>query len=167
MENKIIPLSEKGLDQANSVAEGFKIKPSQILVLEYLRTHQTAEPFCRRINSKCQVCTELNEFSIISHKLIEGMTGTLRRPIEEAFWSAGDVNKRMGIETDTFVGISERVNNFIAGMPELSDDTVLFGHGIWFGMLLWRLMGFAANDQQSMIGFKRFQNGLPITNCII
>jgi alpha-ribazole phosphatase len=167
MENKKIPLSSKGLVQAQSVVENFKIMPSQILVSEYLRTHQTAKPFCCRNNSEYQVCTELNEFSIISHELIEGMTGTQRRPIADAFWSEGDVNKRMGIEADTFNEFSERVNGFIAGMSQLSNGTVLFGHGIWFGMLLWKLMGFAANDQQSMIGFRRFQNGLPISNCII
>jgi alpha-ribazole phosphatase len=167
MENKKIPLSAKGLEQAHSVAESLKIKPYQILVSEYLRTHQTAEPFCVRNNSKYQVCTQLNEFSIISHELIEGMTGSQRRPIADAFWSEGDVNKRMGIEADTFVEFSERVNNFIAGMSELSDNTVLFGHGIWFGLLSWKLMGFATNDHQSMIGFRRFQNGLPISNCII
>jgi alpha-ribazole phosphatase len=116
MKNRKIPLSAKGFEQARSVAENFKIKPSQILVSEYLRTHQTAEPFYVRNSSEYQICTKLNEFSIISHEL---------------------------------------------------NDTVLFGHGIWFGMLLWKLMGFAANDRQSMIGFRRFQNGLPISNCII
>lgn len=167
MENKKIPLSAKGLEQSQSVAENLNIKPSQILVSEYLRTHQTAKPFCDRINSKYQVCTQLNEFSIISHELIEGMIGSQRRPIADAFWSNGDVKKRMGVEADTFVEFSERVNGFIAGMSQLSNNTVLFGHGIWFGMLLWKLMGFAANDQQGMIGFRRFQNGLPISNCII
>jgi broad specificity phosphatase PhoE len=106
MENKKIPLSSKGLEQSQSVAENLNIKPSQILVSEYLRTHQTAKPFCDRINSKYQVCTQLNEFSIISHELAD------------AFWSNGDVKKRMGVEADTFVEFSERVNGFIAGMSQ-------------------------------------------------
>lgn len=120
MENKTIPLSAKGLEQAQSVAESFRVKPSQILVSEYLGTHQTAEPFCSRNNSECQVCTELNEFSIISHELIEGMTGIQRRPVADTFWYNGDVIKHMGVEADTFVEFSERVNGFIAGMSQLS-----------------------------------------------
>lgn len=96
MENKKVPLSAKGFEQAQTIAKSFTVKPSQILVSEYLRTHQTAEPFCGRNKSEYKVCTELNEFSIISHELIEGMTGTQRQPISDSLWTAGDVNKRMG-----------------------------------------------------------------------
>jgi hypothetical protein len=33
-------------------------------------------------------------------------------------------------------------------------------------MLSWRLLGFAAHDQQGMLAFRRFQSGLPLLNCI-
>jgi broad specificity phosphatase PhoE len=90
------------------------------------------------------------------------LTGTQRRRIADSFWTAGYANKLIGVEADTFIEFSERENRFIAEMFQQSKNIVLFGHGIWFGMLFWKLMGFPADKRQAMIGFRRSQNGLPI-----
>ncbi|MDQ2734374.1 MAG: hypothetical protein M3Y55_05145, partial [Pseudomonadota bacterium] len=45
--------------------------------------------------------------------------------------------------------------------------TVLFGHGIWFGLLSWKLLGFRADDSGGMKAFRRFQSGLPMPNCAV
>ena len=49
-------------------------------------------------------------------------------------------------------------------MHTLPDQTVIFGHGIWFGLLVWRLMGFDVTDSTAMKTFRRFQSGLPLCN---
>jgi hypothetical protein len=46
--------------------------------------------------------------------------------------------------SQTFTEFSERVNEFIAGIPQLSNNNVLFGNGIWFGVSFLKLMVFAA-----------------------
>ena len=46
MEHGLIPLSDKGKYQAEIVAETLNIAPSQVLVSEFIRTHQTAQPGC-------------------------------------------------------------------------------------------------------------------------
>ena len=92
--------------------------------------------------------------------------GQQRRQITKQYWSEGYIHKRMGKQADTFTEFRDRVDGFIAEMPNLEDNTVIFGHGIWFGMLCWRLLGFAAHDQHGMLAFRRFQSGLPLLNCL-
>jgi broad specificity phosphatase PhoE len=51
MEHGSIPLSGRGKHQAQIVAETLDVKPSQVLVSELIRTQQTAQPFCDKIES--------------------------------------------------------------------------------------------------------------------
>lgn len=162
-----IPLSKTGLSQAHLIAQALNVKPSLVLVSEFIRTHQTAQPFCDKHQVASQIQPLLNEFSAISHELIAGMVGTQRRPIADAYWAEADVNKRMGKEADTFIEFNTRVEHFITEMATLPDNTVIFGHGIWFGLLVWRLMGFTYQDSKSMKSFRRFQTSLPMHNAVI
>jgi hypothetical protein len=41
----------------------------------------------------------------------------------------------------------------------------MFGHGMWFGLLVWKPLGFTATDSLGMKAFRRFQLGLPMLNC--
>lgn len=148
MEHGSIPLSDKGKHQAQVVAETLSVVPSQVLVSGLIRSQQTAQPFCDKHQVNYQVNPLLNEVHAISHELIDGMTGEQRSPIAQAYWMEGDVNKRMGEHADTFNEFRERVDGFIGAMVDLPDNTVIFGHGIWFGLLMWRLMGFEAHDKQ-------------------
>ena len=49
-------------------------------------------------------------------------------------------------------------------LPLLPDGTVCFGHGIWIGMVAWKLLGFGADTSDDMRRFRRFQTGLPLPN---
>lgn len=109
----------------------------------------------------------LNELSSIDPALIQGMNGKQRRPIADAYWQAADPTKRMGELADTFIEFEQRVAAFISELDALPDNSVLFGHGIWFGMLTWKLLGFNARDSHGMKAFRRFQMGLPMPNCAV
>ena len=51
--------------------------------------------------------------------------------------------------------------------PAAHARTVLFGHGIWFAMLIWRLLGFSSTSSDAMTAFRRFQTSLPMPNCAV
>lgn len=167
MEHSAIPLSDKGLQQAHDIANMLNVEPALVLASEFIRTHQTAQPFCTKHQMSLQVQPLLNEFSAISHELIAGMAGAQRRPIADAFWARADVNQRMGVVADTFLEFNQRVSQFIAEMTHLPHQTVIFGHGIWLGLLVWRLMGFEYQDSNSMKAFRNFQTSLPMHNGVI
>lgn len=166
MEHHAIPLSEKGKQQAQLVADTLVIKPSQFLVSELIRTQQTAQPYCDRHQLNFQINPLLNEIHAVSYELIEGMMGQQRRQIAQQYWSEGDIYKRMGKQADTFTEFRDRIDGFITEMPNLENNTVIFGHGIWFGLIIWKLLGFEVSDSLTMKEFRRFQSGFPLANGI-
>ncbi|MGH8447583.1 MAG: histidine phosphatase family protein [Solimonas sp.] len=167
MENAAIPLSERGRRQAVAIAECLPASPSLVLVSPMIRTHQTAEPYCGKLGMQPVPDASLAEFSMVCPSLIAGLSGEQRKPFVEAYWADPDPERRLGPDADTFLEFHGRVREFAGAMSKLPDVTVVFGHGIWFGLLLWHLLGYNAGDAQDMRSFRRFQQGLPMPNCAL
>lgn len=162
-----IPLSDLGRRQADLVAELLDVAPVLLLSSTYVRALDTARPFSEKTG--CPITTHplLHEFSALDAGLIEGMVTAQRRPMADAFWSSADPDLRHGPGSETFREFSARVAGFAAEMPDLPRDTVLFGHGIWFALLCWRLRGFSDAGSTGMQEFRRFQRALPMPNCAV
>jgi broad specificity phosphatase PhoE len=167
MAHDAIPLSELGKAQARALASALDLQPSNIVVSEFLRTHQTALPFCNKVSMQPVIHSALNEFSCLDPALIQGMVGAQRRPMAEAYWQVADPEQRMGEQADTFHEFEQRVTAFIPELDSLPDKTVLFGHGIWFALLTWKLLGFNARHHQGMKAFRRFRSGFPMPNTAV
>ncbi len=160
-----IPLSELGRQQVLALAPLLPAKPSLILTSGYLRTQQTSNPYCERVNMRSTVNPLLNEFSAIDPDLIAGMDGAQRKPFMEDYWREPSMTKRMGAKADTFAEFENRVSFFAREMDALPSDTMVFGHGIWIGLLVWLSLGFTCQSDSDMKAFRRFQLGLPMPNC--
>lgn len=167
MPHEAIPLSELGHKQARELAARLTFKPSIVLMSGMVRTHQTAAPLCERLDLTPQAHAGLNEFSVIDPVLIEGLDGSQRKPLVSAYWDTPDPQRRCGDKADTFAEFDDRVTNFMAHMHELADNAVIFGHGIWFALLLWHLLGYSAAGAEGMRAFRRFQQALPMPNCAV
>ena len=162
-----IPLSSTGQAQAAWIATQLPADAGAVHVSKFDRARETARPFCARIGVDAQVHRLMHEFSAIDPARIEGLTGEQRRPLTEAYWARGDRDARMGDAADTFGEFVACVDGFIDGMDTLADGSVLFGHGIWFGLLAWWLMGFEADTPDDMRAFRAFQVALPMPNCAV
>ena len=167
MEHALIPLSPLGYAQADAVATLLDVQPSRVFVSEYLRARETARPFCNKVHRVPEVHPLLHEFSALGPAMIEGMTGEQRRPIANDYWQTADPTMQMGQGAETFLAFNARVTAFLDELAHLPDQCVLFGHGIWFGLLCWKLLGFSADDSQGMKAFRRFQSNLPMPNCAV
>ncbi len=108
-----------------------------------MRAVETAAPLCARWQCQAEVHPLLHEFSALDADRLQGMTGVERRPLADAYWAAADPEIRMGPNAETFLEFADRVDAFQLELAQMPDRTVLIGHGIWFGLLFWRLMGFA------------------------
>jgi alpha-ribazole phosphatase len=167
MEHAAIPLTAAGVEQAARVASLLPVKPSRILVSKFVRARQTAQPYCARANREAEIHPLLHEFSALDPALLEGMTGEGRRPIASAYWQAADPSVRVGPQAETFLDFSARVAEFVVELPDLPGETVIFGHGIWFGMLCWKLQGLGINNTHDMQAFRRFQVAMRMPNCAV
>ena len=162
-----IPLSDLGRCQADLVAELLDVEPVLLLSSTYVRAIDTARPFSEKTGCPITPHPLLHEFSALDAGLIEGMVTAQRRPLADAFWSTADPDLRHGPGSETFREFSSRVAGFAGELQHLPQDTVLFGHGIWFALLCWKLWGFNANDATVMKEFRRFQRALPMPNCAV
>lgn len=161
MPHALIPLTEAGRKQAGALSARLPARPPRILA----RALDTAEPYAKRMQVKIEQEPLLQEFDMVDPVLIAGMDQAQRRPIADAFWKEGDPTKQMGEQAESFGQFASRVSVFMADrLPLLPDGTVCFGHGIWIGMVAWKLLGFGVDTSEDMRRFRRFQTGLPLPN---
>jgi alpha-ribazole phosphatase len=162
-----IPLTALGETQAAALSKMLPDQPARILTSPFIRAQQTAVPFTTRVGISAEVHPLIYEFDNFDLNQIAGMTGAEREPLRDAFWQAADPDKRMGPAAETFAEFEQRVQAFLPHLQALPDKTIVFGHGMWVGMLIWKLLGFRANDSLGMSAFRRFQVGLPMPNCAV
>lgn len=171
MAHDAIPLTPLGQRQAtvlaDSLAGALALRPESILVSPYLRAQQTAQPLCEKLGLQAQVHPLMHEFSTLDSAKMAGLTGEQRWPHVQAYWAAADPGLRSGENAETFDEFHARVARFQAELPQLHHGTLCFGHGMWFALLVWRLLGFSADDSRGMSAFRKFQQGLPIPNCAV
>ena len=168
MEEHLIPLTDVGFQQARALADRLDLAASHVIVSNLLRTQQTAAPYCARYGIVPEVQPLLREMNVLDIELIRGLTGEERRPIGIAYWDESDPNSRKGKNAETFAEFGRRVDAFRQNLlPALTHNTICFGHGLWMGMLIWRLMGFGFKTPSEMSAFHHFQVALPLPNCAV
>ena len=161
-----IALSPLGREQAQALVAQLPAS-KHVYTSELRRTHETAAPYCRTHGITPQALPLLNEFSCLAFDLIRGMDGAARRPLADAYWQRADPQECTGAGADSFAAFNQRVSDFLAHHPQLADGSLLFGHGIWIGLLAWRLLGFRAETSADMAAFRRFQSALPMPNTAV
>lgn len=163
----LIPLTARGQTQAAHVAVALDVRPALVLTSTYLRAADTARPYCDRYGIEAQAHELTHEFVTLDPDLVAGTTGLERLPLIKEYWSVGDPTCRTGSNAEQFLEFAGRVDSFARQLAELPDQTVMFGHGMWFAMLIWRTMGFPVDTTQAMKAFRAFQIGLPMPNCCV
>lgn len=164
--NAEIQLTELGHKQARLVASMLPVETPLILASEFMRAEQTAQYLATKVGLAVECEPLLNEFSSLCHTTIEGLNGAQRKPIADKYWQDSDPHHVAGATAESFIQTASRVEQFrLNRLNELPNQTVVFGHGMWFGMLAWQMLGFGFSDSWSMRAFRRYQTGMPMPNC--
>jgi alpha-ribazole phosphatase len=165
-----IPLTELGNQQANNVLSFWRnhlARPSCIYHSQMLRTKQTAQFFSDYFDISPKELSLLNEFRCLSYSTVANMMGEQRSKIAQHYWQTADIHHLDGDDADSFVDFLTRIDEFIAKIPEFENNSVFFGHGLWVGLLAWRLLGCDITNNVDMQKFRQFQMALPMYNTVV
>lgn len=167
MPDQSIPLTLKGEQQAQKLCERWHIRPSVIYCSKLLRAKQTAQLFCEKYQLEAQPLALLNELRCLAFETVKGMQGEQRRVIAKEYWDTADIHYRDAMNADSFADFLTRVDGFIMAAPNYPNNSLFFGHGIWIGLLAWRLMGCEVKDNADIRRFRQFQTAMPMYNTVV
>jgi broad specificity phosphatase PhoE len=165
-----IPITDKGVLQAQCVAELVTERPSLIAVSGYLRTVQTAEPLVRRYPGVPVETWPMEEFTYLNEEACAGTTHAERKALRDAYWNRLDPLRVEGPGCESFAGFMRRVEWLEQKLKTLSvDETVVaFTHGFVMRALIWlRRCGAGGSSRADMADFHRFQHGISVPNCAV
>jgi broad specificity phosphatase PhoE len=164
--NETVALTEKGLVQAQSLADEWLEKPSQIYVSKFIRTTETATPLMKKYNMEPVEFAGLNEFNTFGYEFVEGLTGEERLPLSAAYWDEADPDARKGETGQTYNEFCAQVAGFIPTLFTLENNSAIVGHGLWITQLMWQSLGFGSrvSNSQSMKAFMKFHMALGVGN---
>ena len=165
-----IPLTELGKQQANEVLAFWQnnlSRPTHIYHSQMLRTKQTAQFFADYFDILPKELSLLNEFRCLSFSTVADMMGEQRSKIAQHYWQNADIHHLDGDDADRFVDFVARVDEFIAKTRQFEDNSLFFGHGLWIGLLAWRLLDCEITNNADMQKFLQFQMALPMCNTVV
>jgi len=168
LENPLVPLTQLGELQAQALAPLLPLTPCDIWSSPFKRALDTAAPYCARVCQSAMLHEDLREFEVIDTVQMRGSEFAERNAAVARFWVLAEPDQRMGPAADTFREFHERIARVrTQWLPNLTDGTVIFGHGMWMALLFWQMWGFERIDHASMIEFRRFQLGFPMPNAAL
>lgn len=164
MADKEIPLSDMGRQQVLDLLVRWPLRPAQLYCSQMLRARQTAEYFADAHGLAAQEIAELDEFSYLALATVEGKVPGDVAVLAREYWQRGDPAHRDADIADSFDDFAARVEAFLARLHDFDDGSVFVGHGIWIGLLAWRLQGRAVNGPADMQAFRAFQTAMHVPN---
>lgn len=161
----LIPLTARGIAQAEHWARAMDWQPSQVFSSAYTRARDTAAPCAARWQLPIDTIDQLHECVTLPPAEVAGTTNLARKPLIDAYWARAEPAQCTGPGAESFLAFAGRVDQVRARLEALPDRSVVFGHGMWLAMLVWRCMGFPVESTRAMQAFRAFQLGLPMPNC--
>lgn len=169
MPNADIPLTTQGQTQAVRACQNLQrlnITPSHIYHSTLLRAKQTALPFCEHYGILGISLALLDEFNCLAFDNIQHISTQARRQMAQNYWQTASLTHQDGAGADSFAQFLERVDTFIAQLDDFSNHSLFVGHGIWLGLLAYRLMNLPITDNVSMQKFRAMQHAMPMFNTV-
>lgn len=164
MPDRDIPLSALGRQQVQDLLLRWPLRPGHLYCSQMLRARQTAGFFAAFHGLVPEVIPDLDEFSYLALATVEGKAAGDVAVLAGDYWRRADPRHRDGGVADSFEDFLARVDAFLACLHAFDEGSVFVGHGIWIGLLAWRLQGREVNDAAGMQAFRAFQAALHVPN---
>ncbi|KAF0251986.1 histidine phosphatase family protein [Pseudomonas putida] len=162
----LIPLTERGWEQARAVAESFSQAPCLIVTSLYERAADTAKPTVERFPGVRVETWAVEEFTYLSPGTCANTTAADRRPWVESYWLSADPDFVDGPGTESFTGLIKRARESLRRLHGKAGTVAVFGHGQFIQAVRWLITKSPDRiDSEAMRDFRRFDLSSAIVNC--
>lgn len=153
----LIPLTERGSQQAVQVAQTWEAKPSLIVVSPAVRARETAAPTIARFADVPVELWPIQEFAYLAPGRCAGATVSERRGWVDANWPKVDSEYQDGNGAESFAQFMDRViltQERLSHLSSVVEATALvFGHGQLINALRWLRTGVRVRDMTTFRAF--------------
>ncbi|MBF8766376.1 histidine phosphatase family protein [Pseudomonas putida] len=162
----LIPLTEKGWEQARAVAATFDQAPTLIVTSPYERAADTAKPTGARFPGVPVEVWPVEEFTYLSPSRCSNTTAADRKPWVESYWASADPEYVDGPGTESFASLIQRARESLRRLHGMTGHVAVFGHGQFIQAVRWLVAEAPERiDSNSMRAFRAFDLVHVITNC--
>ena len=140
-DTRTVPLTQKGIEQAQRFAQVFTTAPSLVVTSPYRRSQQTAKPTIERFPTVPQEIWPVEEFFYLAQFRGRLSTRQERKVVAEAYWQRCDPFDRASEGAETFAELVQRVQATLERLRQQEQGFVaVFGHGHFMRVMYWLLL---------------------------
>ncbi|MBI6721756.1 histidine phosphatase family protein [Pseudomonas syringae] len=138
VDHATIPLTLKGVEQAQSVARSFTHAPDLIVASPFSRAQATAMATAATFPNTPFEIWPIQEFTYLEPARCANTTVAQRRDWVEAYWSRSDPTFMDGAGAESFSGFITRAQSFLVRLGEHpAQDIAVFSHGQFINAVAW------------------------------
>jgi broad specificity phosphatase PhoE len=162
-----IPLTERGLLQAEELAASITRPPDLIVTSTFERARLTAQATARLFPSVPTEVWPVQEFSYLNPTKFLDSTPAERKPHADAYWDAGNPKASNGPGTESFARLLKRASAMLDQLAAHEAENVwVFSHAQFIRATAWFIKyGEQAGAPAMMRQFRDLDVSHPLGNC--
>ncbi len=166
LDHASIPLTEKGLYQAELVAQSISQCPELIITSPFSRAQATASATARLLPTVPLEVWPIEEFSYLDPAKCLNTTLEQRKSWVDQYWIRSEPSYRDGAGAESFLDLVGRARSFLdrlAAHP--AQDILVFSHGQFLNAVAWLIERLPLQiDGPAMLDWRRFEIANHIPN---
>lgn len=167
LDHATIPLTQRGIEQANLVASSLVHAPDLIISSPFVRAQSTAMATVSKFGDVPHETWGIHEFTYLEPARCSGTTIAQRRDWVEAYWAKADPKFRDGSGAESFLDFISRAQSFlirVAAHP--AHDIVVFSHGQLINAVTWLIeRNPHVIDGKAMTDWREYEIANRVPNC--
>ena len=167
LDHQSIPLTAKGVEQAQWVAGSFAQVPALVVTSPFARAQKTAMETLAVYPGTPFETWPIEEFTYLEPARCANMTVAQRRGWVEAYWARSDPAFTDSTGAESFLGFISRAKSFLDQLAKHpAQDIAAFSHGQFINAVAWLIECKPQQiDGQSMADWREYEIANHVPNC--
>lgn len=167
LDHATIPLTQRGIEQANLVASSFAHAPDLIISSSFFRAQSTAMATIAKFVGIPHETWGIQEFTYLEPARCTGTTVAQRRDWVEVYWAKANPEFVDGPGSESFLEFISRAQSFLNRVADHpAQDIVVFSHGQFINAVAWLIERTSLQiDGRAMAEWREYEITNHVPNC--